>query len=62
MLSSLLRALFEASVVVIVVIFQPEIRKALEQLGRNKATLKEDKLYSQVITAIVAQAKFVILE
>ena len=40
MLSSLLRALFEASVVVIVVIFQPEIRKALEQLGRNKTWKK----------------------
>ena len=36
MLSSLLRAFFEAAVVVIVVIFQPEIRKALEQMGRNK--------------------------
>ena len=40
MLSSLLRALFEASVVVIVVIFQPEICKALEQLGRNKTWKK----------------------
>ncbi len=37
MLSTLLRAFFEAAVVVIVVIFQPEIRKALEQMGRNKA-------------------------
>ena len=34
----------------------------IEQLGGNKAALKEDKLYSQVITEIVAQAKFVILE
>ena len=42
MLSSLLRALFEASVVVIVVIFQPEIRKALEQLGRNKTWRSEE--------------------
>lgn len=38
------------------------VEALVEQLGRNKATLKEDKLYSQVITAIVAQAKFVILE
>ncbi|MBR1483132.1 MAG: diadenylate cyclase CdaA [Ruminococcus sp.] len=40
MLTSLMRALFEASVVVTVVIFQPEIRKALEQLGRNKTWKK----------------------
>ena len=33
MLSTLLRAFFEAAVVVIVVIFQPEIRKALEGRG-----------------------------
>ncbi len=36
MLSTLLRAFFEASVVIIAVIFQPEIRKALEQVGRTK--------------------------
>ena len=36
MLSSLLRLFFEASVVIIAIIFQPEIRKALEQMGRNK--------------------------
>ena len=36
MLSSLLRAFFEASVVLVAIIFQPEIRKALEQMGRNK--------------------------
>lgn len=40
MLSTLLRAFFEASVVIITVIFQPEIRKALEQMGRNKAWKK----------------------
>ena len=40
MLSTLLRAFFEAAVVVIVVIFQPEIRKALEQMGRNKTWAK----------------------
>lgn len=38
------------------------VEALVAQLGRSKATLKEDKLYSQVITAIVAQAKFVILE
>ncbi len=38
------------------------VEKLVEQLGRNKETLKEDKLYSQIITAIVEQAKFVILE
>ena len=40
MLSTLLRAFFEAAVVVIVLIFQPEIRKALEQMGRNKTWTK----------------------
>lgn len=35
MLSSLLRSLFEASVVLVAIIFQPEIRKALEQMGRK---------------------------
>lgn len=35
MLSSLLRSFFEASVVLVAVIFQPEIRKALEQMGRK---------------------------
>jgi len=32
----------------------------IAQLGRDKASLKEDKLYSQVITEIVAQANFVV--
>ena len=32
MLSSLLQIFFEASVIIIVVIFQPELRKALEQM------------------------------
>ena len=35
MLSSLLRSFFEASVVLVAIIFQPEIRKALEQMGRK---------------------------
>lgn len=36
MLTSLLKAFFQWAVVLIAVVFQPEIRKALEQLGRNK--------------------------
>ena len=40
MLSSLLRTFFEAAVVVIAIIFQPEIRKALEQMGRNNKYIK----------------------
>lgn len=35
MLQNLLKLLFEFGVVLIVIIFQPEIRNALEQLGRN---------------------------
>lgn len=40
MLSSLLRAFFEAAVVLVTIIFQPEIRKALEQMGRNNTYKK----------------------
>ena len=47
MLSTLLRAFFEASVIIIAVIFQPEIRKALEQVGRSKNWKK----YLRVLTA-----------
>lgn len=36
MVTTILKVLFESSVVLIVIIFQPEIRKALEQLGRSK--------------------------
>ncbi len=46
MLSTLLRAFFEASVVIITVIFQPEIRKALEQVGKNKNWSKYFKMFS----------------
>lgn len=47
MLSTLLRAFFEASVVIITVIFQPEIRKALEQVGRNKNWRKYLRIFSK---------------
>ena len=46
MLSSLLRTFFEAAVVVIAIIFQPEIRKALEQMGRNNTY----KIYIKIFT------------
>ena len=39
MLSSLLRTFFEAAVVVIAIIFQPEIRKALEHMVRNLSVI-----------------------
>lgn len=47
MLSSLLRMFFEAAVVLIVVIFQPEIRKALEQMGRQNTYKKYIKIFSK---------------
>ena len=47
MLSTLLRAIFEASVVIIAVIFQPEIRRALEQVGKNKNWRKYFKAFSK---------------
>ena len=46
MLSTLLRAFFEASVVIIAVIFQPEIRQALEQVGRTKNWKKYIRIFS----------------
>ena len=46
MLSSLLRTFFEA-VVVIAIIFQPEIRKALEQMGRNNTYKKYIKIFTK---------------
>ena len=47
MLSSLLRTFFEAAVVVIAIIFQPEIRKALEQMGRKKKKKKYIKIFTK---------------
>ncbi len=39
MINYILRSIFEFSVIIFVVVFQPELRQALEKLGRNK-TLK----------------------
>ena len=39
MVNYILKALFEFTVIIIVVVFQPELRQALERLGRNR-TLK----------------------
>lgn len=39
MVNYILRSLFEFAVIIFVVVFQPELRQALERLGRNK-TLK----------------------
>ncbi len=39
MLNAILRAFIQSTVIVVVVLFQPEIRKALEQVGRNKMGL-----------------------
>ena len=36
MINYILRALFEFTVIIIVVVFQPELRQALERLGRNR--------------------------
>lgn len=47
MLSSLLRTFFEAAVVVIAIIFQPEFRKALEQMGRNNTYKKYIKIFTR---------------
>lgn len=47
MLSSLLRTFFEASVIIIVIIFQPELRKLFEQMGRNNTYKKYIKVFSK---------------
>ncbi len=47
MLSSLLRMFFEAAVILIVIIFQPEIRKALEQMGRQNTYKKYIKIFTK---------------
>ncbi len=49
MMENLLRLLFEFGVVLIVIIFQPEIRNALEQLGRNN--IKSINLFNRVSKA-----------
>ncbi len=36
MLTTLLKAFFQSAVIIVAIIFQPEIRNALEKLGRNK--------------------------
>lgn len=36
MLTTLLKAFFQSAVIIVAIIFQPEIRSALEKLGRNK--------------------------
>lgn len=40
MMTSLMRLFFEFSVILIAIIFQPEIRKALEKIGQNKISKK----------------------
>ncbi len=47
MLSSLLQTFFEASVIIIVIIFQPELRKLFEQMGRNNTYKKYIKVFSK---------------
>ena len=36
MINYILKALFEFTVIIIVILFQPELRQALERLGRNR--------------------------
>jgi diadenylate cyclase len=40
MVNFILKALFEFAVIIIVVVFQPELRQALERIGRSNRTLK----------------------
>lgn len=45
MVTSILKVFLEFSVLIIVIIFQPEIRKALEQLGRSKLSKSYLKIF-----------------
>lgn len=47
MLTTLLRVLFESVIVLLAIIFQPEIRKALEQMGRNHNYNKVLRIFSK---------------
>lgn len=47
MLSALLQMLFEGAVLLVAIIFQPEIRKYLEQMGRNNTYKKYFKFIAQ---------------
>ena len=47
MLSALLQMLFEGAVLLVAIIFQPEIRKYLEQMGRNNTYKKYFKMIAQ---------------
>lgn len=40
MVNYLLKSMFEFAVIIIVVVFQPELRQALERLGRSNKTIK----------------------
>lgn len=45
MVTSILKVFLDFSVIIIFIIFQPEIRKALEQLGRSKLTKNHFKIF-----------------
>lgn len=47
MMTYLLKMLFEFAVILLVVIFQPELRKALERIGRSKVSNKPFKFITQ---------------
>lgn len=71
MLTSLLKTFFEFAVILVAIVFQPEIRKALEQIGRSKVTRKylgflqnrskSDEEIRQVRKAIVDAADTAVL-
>ena len=57
MVSYILKSLFEFAVIIIVVVFQPELRQALERIGRNRTLMSfmpgsGDTPYKDVMKAI----------
>ncbi|PTM53345.1 diadenylate cyclase CdaA [Desmospora activa] len=49
----LMENLFSLGIIVIIIIFQPELRRALEQLGRGRLFGRSSQMDEQVITSIV---------
>lgn len=56
MINYILKALFEFAVIIIVVVFQPELRQALERLGRNRTFKSLVPTGSQTADADVSKA------
>jgi len=53
----LIENLFSVGVIAVIIIFQPELRRALEQLGRGGFLLKNYQFEEQLVTRVVTEVK-----